>query len=83
MTADLLFIHLLDSSFIISVGCLGGWLLRPQLLGLLSSLSEKLLCTEDPETSFISSIFFIKLSYRVFSQRLTGHFHIVMLPWVL
>lgn len=44
MTAELLFIHVLDSSFIISVGSLGGWLLRLQLVDLLF-LSERLLCT--------------------------------------
>lgn len=81
--AELLFIHVLDSSFIISVGCLAGWLLRLQVLGLLFSLSERLVCTEEPQASCISSVFVIKLGYRIFSQESDKTFTIVIVPWVL
>lgn len=41
------------------------------------------MCTEEPQTSCTSSVFVIKLGYRVFSQKSDEIFHIVMVPWVL
>lgn len=68
--AELLFIYLLDSSFIIPMGCLSSWLWDFNLQVYCSlSFSERLLCTEESGHGCISSVFVIELGYRVSSQR--------------
>lgn len=83
MKAELLIIHLLDSSFIISVSCLSSWLLRVELLGFLFSLSERLLRTEEPWTSCIVSSLLLSWDIEFPPRDLTRYFHIVMVPRVL
>lgn len=80
---ELLFIHLLDSSFIISVVCLGSWLLSLHLLGLLLSLSGKLYVEKNQRQVTFPASLLLSWDIAFPPRSSTWYFCIIKAPWVL